>query len=66
MNRCRTEMEKVNTLGGAEKIVSLLLQVHPLGKGYRESAPRFPKEETTSSIASTAVSPQAPEMPQSK
>lgn len=55
-------MEKVNTLTGTEKIVLLSQQVHPLGKGYRETAPKFPKKETTtSSVTFIAVSQQAPE-----
>ena len=54
-------MEKVNTLVGTERIVLLSQQVHPLGKGHRETAPKFPKKETTSSITFIAVSQQAPD-----
>lgn len=53
-------MEKVNTLTGAEKIVLRPQQVHPLGKGNMETAPKFPKETTTSYTTFPAVSQQAP------
>lgn len=54
-------MEKVNTLAGAEKIVLLSQQVHPLGRGWGEAGPKSPHQETRTIRPRIAASQQAPE-----